>query len=192
MDRKEKLRKMSAVQAFCRENVIEEKELEFLFRECAFATTPFPYDILYADGTVSNMPDLTKNPVAMKIRVNGESNEYFCWLSLTTTGLTQMNYAEACRYVDTLPPVNGKKWRLADHNELSFLLERHSPVLEGVCNLKRFFELPALWKIEKNDPDGRFVYIGTNTGGLYSPIFPGMTISFSDDCLCYWWPVCEV
>lgn len=55
-----------------------------------------------------------------------------------------------------------------------------------------FFEQPELWKIEKNDSDGRFVYIGTTDGKGYSPIFRGMMTDIGDDDLCYWWPILDV
>ena len=108
MDKKEKLQKMSAVKAFCRENGIEEKELEFLFKEYVFAMTPFPFDILYADGTVSKMPDLSKEAVAVKVT----HHQGAFWLRMQTSYPQRMTGAEACRYVDELPVINGKKWRL--------------------------------------------------------------------------------
>ena len=55
-----------------------------------------------------------------------------------------------------------------------------------------FFEQPELWKIEKNDSDGRVFYIGTTDGKGYSPILRGNMTDIGDDDLCYWWPVLDV
>lgn len=191
MNQKEKLQKMTALQVFCRQNEISEDELLPLFNECVFAVTMFPYDILYADGSVSRVPDLTKDALAVKIQITFPK-EYFIWLSMKTSYPQQMTKADACRYVDGLSPINGKQWRLPVSNELFFFSNSRTRILDNVDRLRCFFELPVFWKIAKNDPDGRFVSIGTSDDVGYCPFFLGLENSLEENDKCYWWSVCDV
>lgn len=203
MTKEEKLQQIAALQDLFKTN--DEEELKSLLNECIFAKTPFPHDILYADGTVSRALDLTKEPVAVKFfyiipkeYFQGNSlfpEEYSFWLRLQTSYPQSMTKSEACRYVDELPAVNGKKWRLPTGYELSCIFNRFMFVderFEKLERLRRFFELPPFFLLEEKDSDGRLVPVGTSEGTGYHPLFIRGSLPLEEDELCYWWPVCDV
>lgn len=185
VSREEKLQKMSVVQAFMEQSGLNEKELHALFHECLFAAIPFPFDILYADGTVSKMPDLSKEAVAVKV-----SYAYWggFWLGLKTSYPQRLTVAETRQYVDELPAINGKKWRLPTLEELEYFFDRRGNVFL-VRQLCRFFEMPSLFEIGEGDPDGRFVHMRTSDGYGLCPFFPGVRSGLNSEDAEYCWPV---
>ena len=185
VSREEKFQKMSVVQAFMKQSGLDEAELHVLFHECLFAALPFPFDILYADGTVSRMPDLSKEAVAVKV-THGYWGAF--WLGLKTSYPQRLTAAEARQYVDELPAINGKKWRLPTLEELEIFFNRQNDI-PLVNQLRRFFELPPLFVIKKGDPDGRFVQVRTSDGYGLCPFFPGVRSGLNSEDAEYCWPV---
>lgn len=186
--REKKLQRMSVVQAFMEQSGFDADELKSVLNACVFAKTPFLFDILYADGTVSKMPDLSKEAVAVKIPcISGNG----LWLRLKTSYPQQMTAAETRRYLDELPAVNGKKWRSPTLWELDTFIHRTGDFIL-VARLCLFFVSLPFFDVREDDPDGQSVCVGTSDGYCLWPFFPGVRSFLADEDTTYCWPVCDV
>lgn len=107
MTKEEILSKINLLKNFCAENSISEDELWELPPLMKIIKAGSPFDIYYEDGEITRRIDLTKNPIAFKIQLSSRKS---IWL--TAQLLKDVNLDEAKKYMESLPKVSTKPWRI--------------------------------------------------------------------------------
>lgn len=180
MTKEEKLSKINLLKSFCVQNGISEEELNELSSQMQMIKEGSPFDIYYEDGEITRRIDLTKNPIAFKIQLFYPKS---IWL--TAHLLKDVNFDEAKKYMESLPKVSTKPWKMPCTGDWM-----------------TFFRADFLWDFERiqklfciSDLSEKSHFFGCldkneSIVGLIPFDFCGFFVKDETDKL-NWWPMCD-